>query len=72
MLPSPRLIILVMAAAPLFLAGALFEGATAVGVVYLMVLAFYTAFDALLLPRRRHVTIRAACPSVSPSGTRPS
>ena len=40
-----------MAAAPLFLAGALYEGAAAVGVLYVIVLALYTALDALLLPR---------------------
>jgi len=55
MLPSPRLIILVMAAAPLFLAGALFEGAAAVGVLYVLVLILYTGLDALLLPRRRQI-----------------
>ncbi len=57
MLPSPRLIILVMAAAPLFLAGTLYEGATAVGVLYLMLLAFYTSLDALLLPRKKHIVV---------------
>ncbi|MEN6337793.1 MAG: DUF58 domain-containing protein [Phycisphaerales bacterium] len=57
MLPSPRLIILVMAAAPLFLAGALYEGASAVGVLYLIVLAFYTALDALLLPRKKRILV---------------
>lgn len=57
MLPSPRLIILVMAAAPLFLAGTLFEGAAAVGVVYLMILAFYTSLDALLLPRKKRIVV---------------
>jgi uncharacterized protein (DUF58 family) len=51
------LIILVMAAAPLFLAGTLFEGATAVGVVYLIVLAFYTSLDALLLPRKKWIVV---------------
>lgn len=62
MLPSPRLIILVMAAAPLFLAGTLFEGAAAVGVVYLMILALYAGLDALLLPRRRHVVVSRSVP----------
>jgi len=57
MLPSPRLIILVMAAAPLFLAGALFEGAAAIGVLYLMILALCTGLDALLLPRRTHILV---------------
>lgn len=62
MLPSPRLIILVMAAAPLFLAGVLFEGAAALGVVYLMILALYTGLDALLLPRRRHILVTRSIP----------
>jgi len=57
MLPSLRLIILVMAAAPLFLAGTLYEGATAVGVLYLMLLAFYTSLDALLLPRKKRIVV---------------
>lgn len=57
MLPSPRLIILVMAAAPLFLAGTIYEGATALGVLYGIALAGCVGLDALLLPRRRHVTI---------------
>ena len=62
MLPSPRLIILVMAAAPLFLAGALYEGAAAVGVLYVIVLALYTSLDALLLPRRRHIAVTRSIP----------
>jgi uncharacterized protein (DUF58 family) len=62
MLPSLRLIVLVMAAAPLFLAGALYEGAAAAGVVYLMVLSFCTVFDALLLPRRRHIAVTHQVP----------
>src|SRR5512146_1941782 len=62
MVPSPRLMILVMAAAPLFLAGALFEGATAVGVLYVLVLALYTCLDALLLPRRRQITVTRSVP----------
>ncbi len=62
MLPSPRLIILVMAAAPMFLAGALYEGATALGVVYLLILALYTGLDALLLPPRRHVVVTRIVP----------
>jgi uncharacterized protein (DUF58 family) len=57
MVPSPRLIILVMAAAPLFLAGALYEGAAAVGALYVIILALYTCLDGLLLPRRRHITV---------------
>ena len=62
MVPSPRLMILVLAAAPLFLAGVLYEGATAVGVLYVIVLALYTGLDALLLPRRRHIAVTRSIP----------
>ncbi|MEN6424154.1 MAG: DUF58 domain-containing protein [Phycisphaerales bacterium] len=62
MLPSARLILLVMGAAPLFLAGALYEGATAVGVLYLMILALYTGLDALLLPRRGRIVVNRDIP----------
>jgi len=62
MVPSPRLMILVMAAAPLFLAGALYEGAAAVGVLYVIVLALYTSLDALLLPRWRHIAVARSIP----------
>lgn len=57
MVPSPRLVILVLAAAPLFLAGALYEGAAALGVLYVLILALYTGLDALLLPRRRQIVV---------------
>ncbi len=63
MVPSPRLMILVMAAAPLFLAGTLYEGAAAVGVLYLIVVALYTCLDALLLPRRRQITVTRSIPA---------
>jgi len=62
MLPSPRLIIMVLIAAPLFMAGVLDESFVAVGVVYLLVLAFLLLVDALLLPRRRSVTIERIVP----------
>ncbi len=62
MVPSPRLILLVMAAAPVFLAGALVEGAAAVGVLYVIVLVLYTSLDALLLPRRRQITVTRTIP----------
>lgn len=58
MLPSPRLIILVMAAAPLFLAGTMYEGTMALGVLSLIALACCVCLDALLLPRRRHITVK--------------
>ena len=62
MLPSFRLILLVMAAAPLFLAGTMIEGFTAIGVVYVMILAAYTFVDGLLLPRRKHIRITRKVP----------
>ena len=62
MVPSPRLIILVLAAAPVFLAGALYEGAAAVGALYVLVLAVYTGLDALLLPRRRQLMVTRTVP----------
>jgi len=58
MLPSPRLIILVMAAAPLFLAGTMYEGAAALGVMYAIALACCVCLDALLLPRRRQIEVK--------------
>ncbi len=62
MLPSPRLIILTLAAAPLFLAGTLYEPAMALGVVYVLVLAALVTLDALLLPRVRHLNIQRHLP----------
>jgi len=63
MLPAPRLIVLVMAAAPLFLAGTLYEGATAAGVVYVLVLTFLAFLEALTLPRSKHLRVRRDVPS---------
>jgi len=62
MLPSRRLILLVAAAAPIFLAGAIAPPFTAIGVLYLVALAGYAALDALLLPRRRHIGVRRVFP----------
>jgi len=62
MLPSRRLIILVMAAAPVFLAGALFDPAAGAGVVYVLLLAAYAGLDVLLLPRRRCIVIERRVP----------
>jgi len=56
------LILLALAAAPLFLAGALYEGAAAVGVLYVLVLTLYTGLDALLLPRRRQIVVTRTLP----------
>lgn len=63
MLPAPRLMFLVMAAAPLFLAGAFFPPFTGVGVLYLILLAVWAVVDAVTLPRRRDVDIRQAHPA---------
>ena len=62
MLPSRRLILLVAAAAPIFLAGAIAPPFTAIGVLYLVALAGYATLDALRLPRRRHVGVRRVFP----------
>lgn len=62
MLPSLRLIIMVMAAAPLFLAGTIYDVSVGVGVVYIILLTLYTAFDALILPRRRTIRIQRITP----------
>ena len=62
MLPSPRLIIMVLLAAPIFMAGALDESFVAVGVIYVSLLVLFAALDALLLPRRRSVSITRLVP----------
>ncbi|HUU60607.1 MAG TPA: DUF58 domain-containing protein [Phycisphaerae bacterium] len=62
MLPSPRLILLVLAAAPIFLLGAVFDPFAALGVIYVIALAAYAGVDLLLLPRRRHVAIERLVP----------
>ena len=61
MLPAPRLIILAMGAAPLFLAGAIYDPFAAVGVLYLFVLGILVVADLAFLPRRGglHVERRA-------------
>jgi len=62
MLPSARMIIMILGVVPIFLAGAVFEPLTAVGVIYVLVLLTYAAFDVLLLPRRRQFTIERIVP----------
>ncbi len=62
MLPSPRLIIMVLIAAPLFMAGVLDESFVAIAVIYLLALVFLLLVDALLLPRRRSVTVERIVP----------
>jgi uncharacterized protein (DUF58 family) len=63
MLPTPRLMLLVMAAAPFFLAGALYDPFTAIGVLYLLVLILCGLLDLFFLPRRRQFTITRTLPS---------
>jgi uncharacterized protein (DUF58 family) len=60
MLPSPRLIIMVLAAAPIFMAGILYEPFSALGVLYVFVLAAYMTLDALLLPRAGRIGVERA------------
>lgn len=62
MLPSRRLIVMLLAAVPVLLAGAAFEPMASLGLLYLLVLLVYAAIDALLLPGRRSITIRRIVP----------
>ncbi len=62
MLPSPRFIVMVFLAAPLFLAGVFGDFFTAVGIVYLSFLAIYAILDLLLLPGHRSITVRRSVP----------
>jgi len=62
MLPSLRLIILVMAAAPLFLAGTIYDVFIGIGVIYVILLTLYATFDALILPRRRKILVKRITP----------
>jgi uncharacterized protein (DUF58 family) len=62
MVPSPRLIILVVLAAPLFMVGAFVEPAVVAGALYLAVLFVYAGLDALLLPRRRSISVARIVP----------
>ena len=63
MVPSPRLIILVLAAVPIFLGGAIYGPLAAVGLIYAAALGLYALIDLLLLPRRRSIVIRRLAPS---------
>ena len=62
MLPSMRLIILVMAAAPIFLGGTLYDPLAALAIIYVMILVLYAAIDALLLPRSAQIAIQRIAP----------
>ncbi len=61
-LPTPRLTLLLAAAAPMFVVGGLWSPLTAVGVLYLAVLLAYSLLDVLLLPRRRHIVVERIAP----------
>ena len=62
MLPTRRLIILVLAAAPVFLAGTLVNAFVGIGVLYLMGLVLCILGDALLLPRSAQLVITRRIP----------
>lgn len=62
MLPSGRLIILILAAVPIFLAGAAFGPLLGVGIVYVVMLIAYAVSDAIMLPRRGKFTINRIVP----------
>ena len=62
MLPSLRLIIMVIAAAPLFLAGTIDDVFVGIGLLYVIVLTLYTIFDALALPWRQKISIKRIMP----------
>lgn len=53
---------MIMAAAPFFMAGTLYEPALAVGVIYLLFLGLYVVLDALILPRRGQITVTRTVP----------
>lgn len=48
---------MIMVAAPLFLAGTIYDFFAGIGVVYVILLAAYTLFDALVLPRRSAIVV---------------
>ena len=62
MLPSARLIVMVMAAGPIFLAGAFFPPLVAAGTLYLLVLTLYVLADLAMLPGRKSIEIRRLVP----------
>ncbi len=62
-LPTPRLVVLVAAAAPMFLAGGLHDAFSAAGIVYLAIVSVYVLLDALFLPRRSQIILTRAVPN---------
>lgn len=57
MLPSPRLVILVAAAAPLLVGAAVFPPLAVAALLYGAALALYVLFDALVLPRKADIRV---------------
>ena len=62
MLPTLRLILLIAAAAPLFLGGAVYDFFTGIGVIYMGLLAVYTLLCIVTLPRPQDITIKRIVP----------
>ncbi len=54
---------MVMAAAPLFLAGTIYGASVGIGVVYIVLLTLYTILDALMLPHRREIRVKRITPN---------
>jgi len=53
---------MILAAAPMFLAGALFPGLTRAAGIYCLVVLAYAAIDALILPRRNKLEVKRIVP----------
>ena len=62
MLPSRHLIVLVLLAAPLFLAGALVDAFVGIGVLYLIGLTIWTLGEAAMLPRGGQLVVTRRLP----------
>lgn len=58
MLPAPRLILMVIIAASLFLAGALFSPFLGIALIYCALLLINLGVDILFLPRKKRIEIR--------------
>lgn len=62
MIPSKRLIILILFAAPFFLAGSIIGAFTAYGILYLAVVIFTAIVDFSLYPRQRSIVMKRIIP----------
>lgn len=62
MLPSLRLILFILLAAPLFLVGHLSGFFTGLGIVYLFILSVYLFFDIVRLPNAKYLIVRRSIP----------